>query len=170
MLLLTGMCLPSLSVSSFCRGRVAPYSTAGRLFFADAWGARDEAQTGSFGVFSRQAFNVIDWLPARATAAGFAIVGNFEDAVYCWRNQLGRWANHPWGRSVGIVLASGAGALGVRLGEANTGDESLEAAEIELGEPADADFMQSAVGLVWRALLLWLSLLLLMSFAGLVGG
>ena len=139
-------------------------------FFADAWGARDEAQTGSFGVFSRQAFNVIDWLPARATAAGFAIVGNFEDAVYCWRNQLGRWANHPWGRSVGIVLASGAGALGVRLGEANTGDESLEAAEIELGEPADADFMQSAVGLVWRALLLWLSLLLLMSFAGLVGG
>ena len=140
------------------------------VFFADAWGGRDEAQAGSFGVFSRQAFNVIDWLPARATAAGFAIVGNFEDAVYCWRNQLGRWANHPWGRSVGIVLASGAGALGVRLGEANTGDESLEAAEIELGEPADADFMQSAVGLVWRALLLWLSLLLLMSFAGLVGG
>ena len=66
--------------------------------------------------------------------------------------------------------ASGAGALGVRLGEANTGDESLEAAEIEVGEPADVDFMQSAVGLVWRALLLWMSLLLLMSFAGLVGG
>jgi cobalamin biosynthesis protein CobD/CbiB len=139
-------------------------------FLSDVWGGRDEAQSGSFGIFSRQAFSVIDWLPARVTAAGFAIVGNFEDAVYCWRNQLDRWANHPWGRSVGIVLASGAGAMGVRLGEAPSGDDGLTAAEIEFGEPADVDFMQSAVGLVWRALLLWLSLMLLMSFAGLVGG
>jgi len=139
-------------------------------FLAEVWGGRDEAQAGSFGVFSRQAFNVVDWLPARVTAAGFAIVGNFEDAIYCWRNPLGRWATHPWGRSVGIVLASGAGALGVRLGEATSGDDGFEAAEIGVGEPADVDFMQSAVALVWRALLLWLSLLLLMSFAGLVGG
>ena len=44
-------------------------------------------------------------MPARATAAVFAIVGNFEDAVYCWRNQIGRWANTPWGGDAGIVAA-----------------------------------------------------------------
>ena len=139
-------------------------------FFADAWGGRDDADVGSFGIFSRQAFNVIDWLPARVTAGGFAIVGNFEDAIYCWRNQLGRWASHPWGSGVGIVLASGAGALGVRLGVPTNSAEDLDVVEIGVGELADVDFMQGAVGLVWRALLLWLSLLLLMSFAGLVGG
>lgn len=137
--------------------------------FADTWGRREEAEAGSFGVFSRQAFLVIDWLPARATAAVFAIVGNFEDAVYCWRNQVDRWTNSPWGRGAGVVLASGAGALGVRLGAAAT-EAGDEAAEMGVGEPADVDFMQSAVGLVWRALLLWLSLMLLMTFAGLVGG
>lgn len=139
-------------------------------FFADTWGGRKDADAGSFGVFARQAFAVIDWLPARATAAGFAIVGNFEDAVYCWRNQVDRWVDSPWGGSAGVVLASGAGALGVRLGASAAGDESLEAAEPGVGETADVDFMQSAVGLVWRALLLWLSLLLLMAVAGLVGG
>ncbi|MFT3850997.1 MAG: CobD/CbiB family protein [Propionivibrio sp.] len=139
-------------------------------FLADTWGRREEAEAGSFGVFARQAFVVIDWLPARATAAVFAIVGNFEDAIYCWRNQVGRWASSAWGGAAGIVLASGAGALGVRLGVPVSSAEASDAAEIGVGETADVDFMQSAVGLVWRALLLWLSLMLLMTFAGLVGG
>ncbi|MFK9625365.1 cobalamin biosynthesis protein CbiB, partial [Escherichia coli] len=34
---------------------------------------------------SRQAFTLIDHLPARLTATGFAIVGNFEEAVNGWR-------------------------------------------------------------------------------------
>jgi adenosylcobinamide-phosphate synthase len=38
-----------------------------------------------FGVFARRAFAWIDWLPARLTALGFAIVGDFEGAIYCWR-------------------------------------------------------------------------------------
>lgn len=137
---------------------------------ADLWGRRDAAEAGSFGVFSKQAFAVIDWLPARATAAVFAIVGNFEDAVYGWRNHAGRWAINAWGGEVGVVLASGAGALGVRLGWPASDDDANDVAEIGVGESADVDFMQSAVGLVWRALLLWLSLMLLMTFAGLVGG
>jgi adenosylcobinamide-phosphate synthase len=34
-----------------------------------------------------------------------------------------------------------------------------------MGEPADADLMPSAVGLVWRALLVWIVLLLLVTLA-----
>ena len=122
----------------------------------------------------RQAFALIDWLPLRVTAAGFAIVGNFEDAIYCWRTQADRWPEDipgsALGSGIGIVLASGAGALGVRLGmpvvEAGV---IADRAEIGTGDEADADFMQSAVGLIWRALLLWLLLLLLLSLASLVG-
>jgi adenosylcobinamide-phosphate synthase len=41
--------------------------------------------------------------------------------------------------------------------------------ELGLGDDADADFMQSATGLVWRTLLLGLLLLALMWVAGLFG-
>jgi len=143
-------------------------------FFAEVWGRRKDADAGRFGTFSQQAFALIDWLPARVTAAGFAIVGNFEDAVYCWRNQANRWSER-WpdsavGSGIGIVLASGAGALGVRLGmPVVEAGEIADRAEMGTGDEADVDFMQSAVGLVWRALLLWLLLLLLLGFASLVG-
>ncbi len=47
--------------------------------------------------------------------------------------------------------------------------EIADRAEMGTGDEADVDDMQSAVGLVWRALLLWLLLLLLLGFASLVG-
>jgi cobalamin biosynthesis protein CobD/CbiB len=139
-------------------------------FFAEFWGRHSDDEAGRFGTFAQQAFAVIDWLPVRVTAAGFAIVGNFEDAIYCWRNQASKWPDHVSGSTIGIVLASGAGALGVRLGMpvAESG-EIADRVEMGTGEEANVDFMQSAVGLVWRALLLWLLLMLLLGLAGLVG-
>lgn len=122
---------------------------------------------GAFYLFPQRAFALIDWLPLRATAVAFAIVGDFEDAVYCWRTQASQWFDG----GLGIVLASGAGALGVRLGmPVRDGLEIVDRPELGLGEEADADFMQSAVGLVWRALVLWLLLLLLLGLSGWVGG
>ncbi len=139
-------------------------------FLNDVWGRRMDADAGYFGKFSQQAFAIIDWLPLRVTAASFAIVGNFEDAIYCWRTQADKWPDSHLGRGIGIVLASGAGALGVRLGmPVVEAGEIADRAEMGTGDEADVDFMQSAVGLVWRAVLLWLLLLLLLSFASLVG-
>ena len=84
---------------------------------------------------------------------------------YCWGVQAGRG-----GPNQGIILASGAGALGVCLG-----DPSEEAGgkhyrpELGVGEEADMDFLQSMVGLVWRALVLWLLLLLMLEIASWAG-
>lgn len=136
--------------------------------FAEHW-SRDgeDASQGQFASFARQAFAVIDWLPLRVTASAFAVVGDFEDAIYCWRTQAGNWPDN----GVGIVLASGAGALGVRLGmPVVESGEIADRAELGTGDEADVDFMQSAVGLVWRAIVLWLLLLLLLGLASLVGG
>ena len=80
----------------------------------DKWGTRGGEEFVEFGAVSRKVFEVLDWVPSRLTAITFAIVGNFEDAIYCWRTQSNSWGNVEQG----IVLASGAGALGVRLGEA----------------------------------------------------
>ncbi|MBP6638159.1 MAG: CobD/CbiB family protein, partial [Sulfuritalea sp.] len=57
----------------------------------DRWEGKNAAEHNDFSTFSRQVFGIIDWLPLRATASAFAIVGDFEDAVYCWRTQAGQW-------------------------------------------------------------------------------
>jgi adenosylcobinamide-phosphate synthase len=122
-----------------------------------------------FGEFARRAFQALDWLPARMTAATFAIVGDFEDAVYCWRTQASQWGD----AASGILLASGAGALGIRLGLPlpDSGElGGIEARpELGLGDDADVDHLQSAIGLVWRALVLCLLLLALLTIASWVG-
>jgi len=129
------------------------------------WGRRTSPEDVQFGRFARLAFEVLDWLPARVTAVCFAVVGDFEDAVYCWRTQARHWPESDHG----IVLAAGAGALGVRLGSALPGVEEPQRPDIGTGEEADAELMTSAVGLVWRALVLWLFLVLLVTVATWVG-
>lgn len=131
------------------------------------WGGLDEAEFGQFGQFAVRAFEWLDWAPLRLTAISFAIVGDFEDAMYCWRSQAETWAQ----RGLGIVLASGAGALGVKLGEPLHAGGGIEyRPELGLGDEADADYLQSALSLVWRALVLWLVLLLLLTLARWTGG
>ncbi|MDD5329797.1 MAG: CobD/CbiB family protein [Sulfuricella sp.] len=131
------------------------------------WGALDEQEFGQFGRFSARAFDLLDWAPLRLTAVSFAVVGDFEDAVYCWRAQAAAWSQP----GIGIVLASGAGALGVKLGEPLHYGGNVEfRPELGLGDDADADYLNSAVSLVWRAAVLWLVLLLLLAIAGWVGG
>lgn len=136
------------------------------LIVRDRWQAANAAQHNDFSAFPQQVFGMIDWLPLRATASAFAIVGDFEDAAYCWRTQSAQWPE----RDLGVVLAAGAGALGVQLGRpVAEGVEVSDRAELGLGDPADVEFMQSAVGLVWRATVLWMLLLFLLGLASLVG-
>lgn len=128
----------------------------------NAWGE----QQGDFGRFAQRLFDWLDWLPARFTASGFAVVGDFEDAVFCWRTQAASWPNE----AIGIILASGAGALGVRLGEPLNFNGVIQyRSELGLGDEADADYLRSAVGLVWRVLVLMGVLLLLLTFAHWLG-
>lgn len=127
--------------------------------------ATREDDLARFGEFARQVFHALDWMPVRVTAAAFAIVGDFEDAVYCWRTQASRWPDPL----LGVVLAAGAGALGVRLGMPIIRNATLEdRPDIGLGEDADTGFLDSTVGLVWRALVLWLAMLLVIGIAGTV--
>ena len=135
------------------------------------WGRRGEAAeqggvSAGFGLFAQRAFGVLDWAPARITALVFSVVGNFEDAVYCWRSQAVLWPE----RSSAILLASGGGALGVRLGGPVHEDGGIrERPELGLGDNAGVDHMQNTVRLLWRALLVCLFLLALLAVAGWVG-
>jgi len=146
-------------------------------YLARAWSEPDHLRHEAFGAFAVRAFYWIDWIPARLTATAFAVVGNFEDAIYAWRNFASRWSNE----AIGIILAAGGGAMGVRLGEPAAGapevlpadaatvdSMALEGDGLPGAEPTPRA-LQSTVGLVWRALLLWMFLLLLLSIAVWVG-
>jgi adenosylcobinamide-phosphate synthase len=119
------------------------------LWCRDLWHGEAE-----FDVFSLHASHVLDWLPARATAFSFAIVGNFQDALESWRGQAQAWGNE----NQGILLAAGAGALGVQLGGnlAVSGGELLRPA-LGTEEPAGPESIEGAIALVWRAAMLWLA-------------
>lgn len=126
------------------------------------WGQRTDAEFGEFGRFAARAHYVLEWIPVRVTALSFAAVGNFVDAVDCWRTQARAWKDE----AVGILLAAGGGALGVRLGDSLHQNGSV-GYRPELGGSgaADVDDLEAAVGLIWRSLVLWMFLLLLVTVA-----
>jgi cobalamin biosynthesis protein CobD/CbiB len=120
---------------------------------AQSWEHLLEPQEREFGWFAARAFHVIDWIPQRVSAFFFAVVGNFEDALFCWRSQAAGWLRPE----EGIVLASGAGALGVRLGDPiSSAGAMLARPALGSGEPAREDALASLEGMLWRALVLWL--------------
>jgi cobalamin biosynthesis protein CobD/CbiB len=129
-------------------------------YFAWRWQA-----LGGFGDFANRVFHVLDWPAVRLTAAAFAVVGDFEDAVYCWRTQARGWLDP----NAGIVLAAGAGAMGVRLGmPVQEVDGMQPRPELGVGDPAEGPFLDSTVGLLWRALVVWVFALLIITVARLL--
>jgi adenosylcobinamide-phosphate synthase len=147
--------------------------------------SRTQAQPASEALQSAaaNAWAAVDWLPARATALAFAVVGSFEEAIDCWRNHAQRFPND----NDGVVLAATSGAVNVRLG-----GEALKAppgppdtsqgfqggsvgvgatidTESTPGREAEVGHLRSIVGLVWRSVVLWMVLLALLTLARLLG-
>ena len=128
-----------------------------RLSTYFAWRWKD---LGGFGEFAERVFHVLDWPAVRLTAAAFAVVGDFEDAVYCWRTQARTWLDP----NAGIVLAAGAGAMGVRLGMPVQDVDGMQPRpELGVGEPAEGPFLDSTVGLLWRAVVVWVFALVILT-------
>jgi adenosylcobinamide-phosphate synthase len=115
---------------------------------------------------AKQGWRVVDFVPARVTALGFAIVGNFEESVATWRGEAERFAPG----NDGVLLAATSGALGVRLSQ-TAGAEDGDNADVggvydgaARTEP-QISHLASAVGLVWRSVVLWMLLLVLLTLA-----
>lgn len=139
------------------------------------WGRQgDGGVSPALGAVAAQAWRVLDWLPARATALGFAVVGSFEDAMDGWRHHAQKFPQD----NDGVILAATAGAMNVRLGgarltptpepDAPAGETTLDATSTP-GRPAQVGHLASVVGLVWRTVILWLVFVALLTMANLMG-
>ena len=125
---------------------------------------QDHAQT---------AWTLIDWLPARLTAGGFAVVGNFEEAIDGWR----RYASWAGASQDGLVLAATAGAVNIQLPGIMAGSDGDNSAESGAALSPDGTtrptpelaHLAVVVGLVWRTVVMWIVLLALLTLARLLG-
>lgn len=129
---------------------------------------------------AQTAWAAVDWLPARVTAVGFAVVGRFEDAIDAWRSCVQR---DPDADNDAVILAAAAGAMDINL---ESGANALmprtagaASGDLDAQEPLEDDatarrtpeagHLRLVVGLVWRSVVLWLLLLALLTLARLLG-
>jgi membrane protein required for beta-lactamase induction len=113
------------------------------------------AQSPGFADAARRLHAILAWLPARLTAFGYALCGSFEDALHAWRARAG--GNGSYAEShFAVLVTTGLGAL--RVGTSAPEDVELQAEEV-----------QTALALCWRALIAWLCLIALITLAGWVG-
>jgi adenosylcobinamide-phosphate synthase len=137
--------------------------------------AQDNGVSSVLVAVAAHAWHLLDWLPARATALGFAIVGSFEDAMDGWRNHAQKFPQD----NDGVILAATAGAINVRLGGAGLSEPPQTAepgpaggaagSASTPGQPAQTAHLASVVGLVWRSVVMWLVLVALLTMANLMG-
>jgi adenosylcobinamide-phosphate synthase len=138
----------------------------------------------TYGEFAAQAYYWIDWPAVRLSSAAFAVVGNFEDAIYCWRgatnvtevtgvtgDESSVATQVLFSEQRTILLATGGGALGLRIADAEIQAQwNNEESGFEWqGAEPDARGLHSAVGLVWRSVVLWIGLFAMITIASWLG-
>ena len=106
--------------------------------------------TGEYRDATRDLYRILAWIPARLTVLCYALAGDFMDTLSRWESPADLWQSE----SDTFLIASGKGAL--------------QSDDADNEEGVDILPIQHAMGLVKRALVVWLALLALLTLAGLV--
>lgn len=105
-----------------------------------------------FGWAAARLDDLLNWAPARLTALTYALLGNTERALRCWKTQAPHW-DSP---NAGPVMAAGAGALGLQLGgTAIYHGQPEHRPTLGTGCPANAADIGRALRLLRHSLWLW---------------
>ncbi|NJN47856.1 MAG: cobalamin biosynthesis protein [Candidatus Competibacteraceae bacterium] len=119
------------------------------------WGYRNNRYR-DFGWAAARLDDVLNFIPARLTALGYALVGNTGSALRCWFSQGRDWKSP----NAGPVMAAGAGSLGVVIGgPACYGGLTQQRPLLGEGRTPDVDTLSDALTLIKRSLVLWLIVL-----------
>lgn len=126
---------------------------------------------------SRRLFGWINFIPARLSAVGFAIVGHFEEAASAWRNAASAARDHPMQWLIRVAY----GALAVRTElraqddpvadepDARHDDKTINDPFFNITAPDfQPQHLSQVVGLLWRSVVMWMGLLALLQFTAIV--
>jgi adenosylcobinamide-phosphate synthase len=137
-----------------------------------AWLHEETSHEGDAALLAvgQQSWHGVDFASSRVTSLGFAVVGNFEDAVDCWRNYAQTLAGEGRSDNDGVILAATSGAVGIRLGGQSMRETVALADSVATpGAVPQTAHLRSVVGLVWRSVVLWMVLLALLTLARFLG-
>lgn len=145
-------------------GASGPLLYASARLLGQRW-RRPQGQGPEFGWFSETAVRWLDWLPARVTALSFAVVGNFEESLHCWRQQTRGEPDDP----ARVVLAAGAGAIGVHFEPTPALPFGILNGDLGTGDFPGPEHLQNTEGLLARTLVFAVVVLGLLTVAGWLG-
>ncbi len=112
------------------------------------WGYRND-RFEWFGKFTARVDDVLNIIPARISATLYLLFGNSKQAWQAWKTQGKNW----YSPNAGIVMASGAGALGLKLGGSAIYHGKLkERLELGSGNTPKADDIHRALKLINHSL------------------
>lgn len=124
----------------------------------DDW-SQKEVGEGDFTEAAMGLHWLLAWLPARLAALGYAVTGSFEDALHAWRECHSN-DRHFTDTNTGLLVYAGNGALHMPVQDDETGEEGMES-------EAGLTLVRAALGLVWRSVIAWITVLALLTLAGL---
>jgi adenosylcobinamide-phosphate synthase len=111
-----------------------------------------------FGKLTARVDDVLNYVPARITALLYMLCGNRKLALHAWKTQGKNW----YSPNAGVVMASGAGALMLKLGgNAIYHGKIKQRPELGTGNPPDSKDIYLALRLIDRSVYVILGLVLL---------
>jgi membrane protein required for beta-lactamase induction len=113
---------------------------------------QDDSQYMEFNNSARMLYAILLWVPAQLTTLAFAITGSFLDTLQEWRGRI----SHDY-----LNLAESADTLfhtGVRALQLDA-DQHL----------FDIETVHDVLALCWRSVILWVTVLALLTLAGWTG-
>ncbi len=106
--------------------------------------------------YSDEMRHVADWAPARITAAGYAIAGNFDAVAHAWRTFDYMPTPGPLNEAELLLAQTGLAALDTFPDDA---DELEGDSEMALGTVLVPPVVEDALALVWRSLAMWVAVI-----------
>ena len=126
------------------------------------WGYKNQRYI-HFGWAAARFDDALNWIPARLTAFSYALLGQTQLAINCWKNQA-HLLDSP---NAGPVMTSGAGTLNLKLGgpawyHGNLKDKVFFGTQ---NMPQNDD-INRANGLITHSIYLWIFVVLILEFIG----
>ena len=119
------------------------------------WGYKNDRFL-SFGWAAARLDDVLNWIPARLCAYSYALAGNYQLAMQCWKTQAPQWKSP----NAGPVMSAGAGALSISIGgDAVYHGEKESKPTLGAGDLPSPKHIKEAQLLINKALFIWLAVL-----------
>ena len=100
--------------------------------------------------------HIADWAPARITAAGYAIAGNFDAVAHAWRTFSYTPGEATLDEAAHLLAQTGLAAL-------DTFPDNMDELAADPDEAVDISLLppvvEDALALVWRSLAMWVTVI-----------